>query len=335
MANQPLVSIVVPCYNSGRYIHSALDSVLNQTYANIECIVVDDGSTDNTKDIVLEFLERDTRLKYFYKANGGEASAKNYGLERANGEWVHVLDADDWIANDKIANQVKAGSMFSGNDAFVLVYSDYGIVYQNERTPNPKNIQVIVGELSRQQIVHRIVSRKTGLSTPTPITLNSMLLSRNIFAKYKMNEEMPNIADLELYYRILQEEVCCIYMPGISMYYRQHDTNISKESGRSLLGYTMFLNTIYSINKNDLAHFPNLQKMLRQSVILKDRSVYERLVHLMRNSAMPVYANLFGRELNVRSLYRALARLNLLGLWIKASATLGAAKNRLSRAVNR
>lgn len=337
MTNRGLVSIVVPCYNSAKYLRSALDSVLNQTYEHIECLVVDDGSTDGTKDLVLEYLEKDKRVKYFFKENGGEASAKNYGLERSSGEWVHVLDSDDWIASDKIANQIEAGSRHRNDDNYVIAYSDFGIVYENgsDNETYPADAQVIVGKLSKGDILHRIVSRKTGLATPTPITLNSMLLSRNIFDKYKMNEDMPNIADLELYYRILQEDVVCIYVPGISMYYRQHGSNVSKDSRRSLVGYAMFLSTIHRVNKDDLRSFPNLHRMLQRSITQKEDAVFRTLVYLLGNSEIPVYTSWLGQDVNVRALYRLLARVKLLRSWVKGEAVLNGVKRRLVRAVKR
>ena len=335
MADQPLVSIVVPCYNSARYLRPCLDSVINQTYDNLECIVVDDGSTDDTKAVVHEYQDKDSRVKYLYQDNGGEASAKNHGLEHACGEWVHVLDSDDWIAPDKIANQVELGAKFRGDHAYVIVYSDYEIVYENESRPNPENVQIIVGELSRQQIVQKIVSRKRGLATPTPITLNSMLLSRNIFDKYKMNEKMPNVADLELYYRILQDNVRCVYAPGISMYYRQHESSMSKDSRKALVGYTMFLDTIYRINRADLERFPNLHRMLRQSILQQHPSEYRALVCILENSEIPVYAEWRGKEVNARSLYRILARWNVLTYWVRADSALISARRWLARSVRR
>lgn len=88
-------SIIVPCYNLERYIGAALDSVLAQTFADYECIVVDDGSVDNSPQVVDEYAARDSRVKVIHKQNGGEGSARNAGLEAAQGEWLAFLDGDD------------------------------------------------------------------------------------------------------------------------------------------------------------------------------------------------------------------------------------------------
>lgn len=104
--NISLVSIIVPCYNRAVYLPEALQSVLNQTYTNWECIIVNDGSTDNTEEIVKEWTHRDFRFKYVYKKNGGVSSARNEGLKVAQGEYIHFLDSDDLINKFKLEKQL-------------------------------------------------------------------------------------------------------------------------------------------------------------------------------------------------------------------------------------
>nr|WP_315142630.1 glycosyltransferase family A protein [uncultured Flavobacterium sp.] len=94
----PKVSIIVPCYNQAQYLPEALQSVLNQTYQNWECIIVNDGSPDNTKEVAQEWVKKDSRFIYLYKENGGLSSARNAGITIAEGEFVLPLDADDKIA---------------------------------------------------------------------------------------------------------------------------------------------------------------------------------------------------------------------------------------------
>ena len=94
---EPLVSIIVPCYKQAEYIAETLDSVLAQTYCNWECVIVNDGSPDNTEDIVAKYIAVDDRFKYFWKENEGVAKARNYGVMNSMGEYVLPLDADDLI----------------------------------------------------------------------------------------------------------------------------------------------------------------------------------------------------------------------------------------------
>lgn len=104
MITKPLVSIVVPCYNQAQFLDECLQSVFNQKYSFWECLIINDGSTDNTKEISENWITKDNRFKYFEKVNGGISSARNYGIERAMGEWILPLDADDKISSEYCSN---------------------------------------------------------------------------------------------------------------------------------------------------------------------------------------------------------------------------------------
>jgi glycosyltransferase involved in cell wall biosynthesis len=101
----PLVSIIIPAYNVESYIKNAIESALNQTYKNIEIIVVDDGSTDNTKKIIEPYF-KSGKIKYIYQHNKGLSSARNTGIKTAQGEYVALLDSDDEFLPEKIEKQV-------------------------------------------------------------------------------------------------------------------------------------------------------------------------------------------------------------------------------------
>jgi glycosyltransferase involved in cell wall biosynthesis len=95
---ESLISIIIACYNQGEYLSEAIDSILNQTISNWECIVVNDGSTDNTEEVALNYCSIDPRLKYVNKRNGGLSSARNFGIYRSSGAFIVCLDADDKLA---------------------------------------------------------------------------------------------------------------------------------------------------------------------------------------------------------------------------------------------
>lgn len=97
-----LISIVVPIYNVENYLRMCLDSIQNQTYQNFECLLINDGSPDNSADICREYLAKDARFRYFEKENGGSSSARNFGIERSEGEYVTFVDSDDWLEHDAL-----------------------------------------------------------------------------------------------------------------------------------------------------------------------------------------------------------------------------------------
>ena len=103
------VSIIIPTFNSSKYLKATLKSVLSQTYANWECIIIDDGSTDDTILILKEYASKDSRFKWFFRPSSkpkGPSSARNYGLERVNGEFVVFFDSDDLLLETCLENRI-------------------------------------------------------------------------------------------------------------------------------------------------------------------------------------------------------------------------------------
>ncbi|GAT62863.1 glycosyltransferase family 2 protein [Paludibacter jiangxiensis] len=107
ISTYPLISIIVPCYNQAQYLPEALDSVLAQTYTNWECIIVNDGSPDNTEEVAKIYCNKDSRFKYIFKENGGLSSARNFGFQFAGGEYLQFLDCDDILSSNKLQLQIE------------------------------------------------------------------------------------------------------------------------------------------------------------------------------------------------------------------------------------
>ena len=108
MKEQPLVSVIIPVYNVERYLAQCLDSVINQTYPNLEIICVNDGSRDGSPDILRRYADEDARIQVIDKANGGVSQARNDALDCARGEYIMFVDSDDWVEPDACENAVNA-----------------------------------------------------------------------------------------------------------------------------------------------------------------------------------------------------------------------------------
>ena len=117
---QPSVSIIIPCYKQGQFLSDALDSVLKQTFYHWECIIINDGSPDNTEEIAFTYMQKSGRFKYLKKHNEGLSSARNAGIKMAIGIFILPLDADDIIGPQYLE---KALEIFKRNPAMELVYS--------------------------------------------------------------------------------------------------------------------------------------------------------------------------------------------------------------------
>ena len=119
--SNPLVSVIVPSYNQGVYLADALNSVLNQTYTTWECIIIDDGSTDNTKEVALDFCRLDERFLYIYQNNQGVSAARNNAIRHSSGKYILPLDGDDIIVKTYLTDAVPVLE----NDSNVkVVYGD-------------------------------------------------------------------------------------------------------------------------------------------------------------------------------------------------------------------
>ena len=93
----PKISIIVPVYNTEKYLHRCVDSILSQTFTDFELLLINDGSTDNSASVCDEYVRMDSRVRVFHKKNGGVSSARNLGLDYALGEWITFVDSDDWL----------------------------------------------------------------------------------------------------------------------------------------------------------------------------------------------------------------------------------------------
>lgn len=115
-----LVSIIIPCYNQGEYLPEALESLSNQTYNNWECIIVNDGSTDDTEKVASEWIKKDSRFKYYFKDNSGLSDTRNFAISKAIGIYILPLDTDDKIG----CNYLKEGVEILDNTDYSVVYCE-------------------------------------------------------------------------------------------------------------------------------------------------------------------------------------------------------------------
>lgn len=127
--NNPLVSIIVPCYNQAQYLDESLQSVLGQTYINWECIIVNDGSPDHTEEIAKKWVEKDNRFVYLFQENWGICGARNFGIAHSTGVYILALDADDKIAMEYISFCINE---FFNDKSLSLVYTNAAFFQEKE-----------------------------------------------------------------------------------------------------------------------------------------------------------------------------------------------------------
>lgn len=121
----PLISIIVPVYNTEQFIAETIESVIEQSYSNWELWLIDDGSTDNSAKVIKSIAEKDNRINYVHKENGGQASARNLGIKKANGEYIAFLDSDDLWLKDKLEEQIEILNRLNPDFLYGLGYYFY------------------------------------------------------------------------------------------------------------------------------------------------------------------------------------------------------------------
>jgi glycosyltransferase involved in cell wall biosynthesis len=163
----PLVSIIVPAFNYGHLIEQTLNNLLLQTWQNWECIIVDDGSKDNTAEVVKSFCDKDSRFIYHFKPNAGLSAARNTGIALAKGQFIQLLDADDLIGHRKFEEQL---ALFKNKPDVDIVYSE--VRYFRTSHPNER----------RYTMDENNIPWNLGLSSDKHEELACLLLQRNIMA---------------------------------------------------------------------------------------------------------------------------------------------------------
>lgn len=107
MSDSPLISVIIPVYNVEKYLHRCLDSVIEQTYKNLEVILIDDGSTDHSGEICDDYAAKDVRIHVIHQENQGVSAARNKGLDTAKGEYIAFVDSDDYILPEMYAKMLE------------------------------------------------------------------------------------------------------------------------------------------------------------------------------------------------------------------------------------
>ncbi|GEO03223.1 hypothetical protein AAE02nite_08870 [Adhaeribacter aerolatus] len=213
-----LVSIIMPAYNSSKFIGDSIQSVLAQTYSFWELIIVDDGSTDNTKEIVDTFIKLDKRIKYFWQLNGKQGRARNKGIEYSTGDYLAFLDSDDLWENDKLSFQINLINEMKVDLVFGNCY-----LFDDHNRLGVTNIQknIYFGELGIKAFIQN-----------NQVSILTVLCKRDIVVNVKGFSEKLDIQNAEDYHLWLR-----LMLSGYTFYsddrviagYRQHSGSITNE----------------------------------------------------------------------------------------------------------
>ena len=188
----PKVSIIIPTYNRARFITRAIDSVLSQTYWNVEIIVVDDGSTDNTKNIVNSYGKQ---VRYIYQENKGAASARNTGINESKGQYIAFLDSDDFYAKDNLEKKI---SFLEGNPQIGWIYSDWQYIDEKGKYLDKGSLRFdYFNKKLSGEIFEELFYKRNFIATDTVVVKRSVLEDIGFF-----DPKIPSQEEYDLWLRM-------------------------------------------------------------------------------------------------------------------------------------
>lgn len=247
MNNQPLISVIIPAYNAEKYLKEALDSVLSQTYQNWECIIIDDGSTDDTQKIVQDYITQDKRFIYFFQKNQGLSAARNSGIKIAKADYIAFLDSDDIWLPIHIESLQKAMIQYNPDMVFSYAYGLYGKNFSTKPVCGNAQEKLKEGYIKGQYRESIELFLEGSKATPSFTLLKkNTLVKNNNFSYHKKAEDFHTWLKLLLnnctfyninqptgYYRVLEnsmsstDRVCTRELIDIISFFKQDIINKS------------------------------------------------------------------------------------------------------------
>ena len=238
------VSVVIPCYNAERYIRECILSVLNQSYACIEIIIINDGSTDNSLNEIAKI--QDERVKVINQSNQGASVARNNGLKHATGDYIQFLDADDFLDPHKISNQMQLLAQYSYVDD-ILVFGKWVSLKENITQPSLNNQKIWH---TYQNPIEMLLDMAIIRCCLPPIVY---LTPRKLIDKAGLwNEELTMNDDGEFFARVLNHAQKLVYCEDAISIYRSTPNSLSKRM-------------------SDKAAFSEIESLIQVSEILRER----------------------------------------------------------------
>lgn len=251
-----LVSIIIPCYNQAQYLDEALQSVFDQTYQNWECIIVNDGSTDNTEEVAKNWIARDFRFIYLHQENEGLSSARNTGLNCAIGDYIQFLDADDYLHNLKFEKSLEVVKQVS-TDLIITNYVSFTMDKTNIIPPRYKlretyfNFESIVFKWDYEFV----------------IPIHCALFDAKYFENFRFPNFLKAKEDWVMWIRIFKNKPTTSFINKPYAFYRDHQNSMTKDLKQMEANYIKSL--LYLKNVLDDNDFNKLLEQVLENLYHK------------------------------------------------------------------
>lgn len=267
--NNPVISVIIPAYNYGRYLSEAIESVFAQTFTDFELIIVDDGSTDDTAAVVREYLS-DPRVCYIYQKNRGPSAARNTGIRLARGKYIALLDGDDVWMPLKLKKQIQ---LFEEAEDVVLIYCMV------------EHIDEIGNKLLHISWPHKMgATYKDLMYMPWVVgSSSSVLIKKSTFDEVGVfDESMTSVEDTDMWIRILRHHKCA-YVNEVLVKIRKHLRSSQTDLKR--------------MEKNNLLH---IQKCIERFPELED---HRQEAHFQIYKGLTYLAYMYNKKMSMLNFY--------------------------------
>lgn len=221
----PLISVIIPAYNYANYLPQAIESIKNQSIDNWECLIIDDGSTDNTREVSENYANSDNRIKYHFKQNGGLSSARNHGINLATGKYVIFLDADDYL--EKYNLEHLSNFLETKNDD-CAVFGKFFKFY-DDNTPNYSWYKDYNYKIGRQDDFYQRLLYKNSLPPCAPMCPLNVIKTNNL----QFDESLTSYEDWDFWLRLCKK-IDFYYQPqeNAAAMVRFHSGSMSTDNWR-------------------------------------------------------------------------------------------------------
>lgn len=299
---KPTVSIIVPCYNYGHLVKETLHNLLNQTYKEWECIIVNDGSTDNSEEVILNSIQDDFRFKYIYQANKGLSEARNEGIKRATGVFIQLLDADDLLETSKLELQI---DFLTKHEEVDIVYGDVKYFYSDSPSVYFKTVNG-----HQKEWMPRVSGKGNlliaALMKQNIMAVNCALIRSSTFRRAGgFDKTLPMLEDWEFWLR------CAL--KGMSFYYlkqnntdalvRMHSMSMTREKWKMRYQELELKESLYQYN---------LDNALTEQLTVEKANIILSLLSIIASDALSGnIERATSRYILIRHRYKTSAVLNL------------------------
>ncbi len=296
-----MISVIVPVYNKEEYLGRCIDSVLGQTYADLELILVDDGSKDKSADICREYVNKDKRVRFFQKENGGASSARNFGIKEAKGEYIGFVDGDDWIEEDMYETLLSELDKFkdakNGPCAAQLMSEDHAPDLRLIKEADRSDGRV---ELKKRDDYFRELIMHTGDSSFCTKLFRADFIKKYSFPEGKKNEDFALLVEMM---PELEAGIITIGKMGYHIYHSEesatrgsYDQKLYEDMMYNAFGAYRYARDHYPEYISEAARFRLVQAydfLLHIPVekMTKDNGFYMRIVRFVKSEMQEIKKN--------------------------------------------